>query len=212
MALPASTGVPGAFRVEEMTDAVRQGLEDGRWHVQDLGSQLIGWFGCPGEGARALDACAGLGGKTLHLAEIVGESGRVDALDPVQTKLDMLADRSRRSGHMDVIDSHVGELESFEVGEPYDFVLVDAPCTGLGTIRRHPETRWTRKEHHISQLARKQTALLDAAAELVAPGGILEYSVCTFTVEEGPKQVKKFLERHDDFEVAETPGASRARG
>lgn len=201
----AVDGVPGALKVDQMTDRIRGGLEDGSWHVQDLGSQLVSYFGCPGDGARVLDACAGLGGKTLHLAEMVGVGGHVDALDPVQTKIDMLESAASRSALRDVIETHVGEIEEFEPDQPYDFVLVDAPCTGLGVLRRHPEARWRRKEHHISQLVQKQRALLDAAATKVAAGGILEYSVCTFTVEEGPRQVRAFLERHPDFEPAAVP-------
>jgi 16S rRNA (cytosine967-C5)-methyltransferase len=201
----AVDGVPGAYRAEELDGAVRAGLEDGRWYVQDLGSQLVGWFGCPEAGARVLDACAGLGGKTMHLADMVGPDGRVDALDPVETKIEMLKAAAERVDATNIIQARIGELQAFDPEDGYDLVLVDAPCTALGVMRRHPETRWTRKEHHISRLATKQRDLLDAAAELVRPGGVLEYSVCTFTVEEGPKQVRQFLERHAEFEVADLP-------
>ncbi len=200
-------GVPGAFRAEAMSPAVRDGLEAGKWVVQDLGSQLIGLYAGAKPDMAVLDGCAGLGGKSLHLARLVGPSGHVVALDPSASKIDMLCAAAERAELDARVSAQVGELQAFATDEEprFELVLVDAPCSGLGVIRRHPETRWRRSESDIFALVKLQQELLDAAATLVAPGGVLTYGVCTFTSEEGPKQLERFLERHDDFERVGPP-------
>lgn len=200
-------GVPGAARADGFSEEVRYGLEHGHWTVQDLGSQLIGLFTGARPGESVLDGCAGLGGKTLHLARLVGVDGDVVALDPASTKIEMLAAAADLTRVSDWVDGHVGELQGFAQsdGREFDRVLVDAPCSGLGVIRRHPETRWRRQEADIFNLTKLQVELLDAAAALVRPGGVLTYGVCTFTNEEGPKQIDAFLERHDGWERADAP-------
>ncbi len=196
-----AAGVPGAFRADSMSAAVREGLDEGRWVVQDLGSQLIGLYAGAEPGLAVLDGCAGLGGKSMHLARLVGPSGGVVAIDPAQSKIDMLCAASDSIGVTDRISAKVDRLQAFAQSsdEQFDMVLVDAPCSGLGVIRRHPETRWRRSESDIISVVKLQRELLDAAANLVRPGGVLTYSVCTFTTEEGPKQAASFLERHDEF-------------
>lgn len=207
----AGVSVPGALWAESMSEDVRAGLGEGRWVVQDLGSQLIGLFSGAAPGVRVLDACAGLGGKTLHLAEMVGPDGQVVALDPVPSKLDLLRASAEQMGLANRIITRPGTLQDYAAGDEiatqpaFDLVLVDAPCTGLGVIRRHPETRWRRQSTDIAQLAALQAELLDAAAALVRPGGTLLYSVCTFTREEGPQQVADFLARHPAFRPAGAP-------
>jgi 16S rRNA (cytosine967-C5)-methyltransferase len=213
----ANPAVPGALVADSMNDAVRDGLERGRWVVQDLGSQLIGLFTGVGAGMTVLDACAGLGGKTLHLAEMVGADGRVVALDPVASKLDMLRSAADQTGLAERISVQIGDAQNFAPGQSpgrsleraddkkFDAVLVDAPCSGLGVIRRHPETRWRRGKSDIAKLAGTQAEILDACAPLVRPGGTLLYSVCTFSREEGPAQIADFLERHPEFESAPPP-------
>lgn len=205
----AVAGVPGALRAESMSGEVRRGLEEGLWVIQDLGSQLIGLYAGAEADMAVLDGCAGLGGKALHLAKLVGPAGSVVALDPADTKIDMLCAAADRAGLAERVATQVGELQDFAAGtdERFELVLIDAPCSGLGVIRRHPETRWRRSESDIIELVKLQQALLDAAADLVAPGGVLTYSVCTFTSEEGPKQLERFVERHPDFERAAPPAS-----
>ncbi|WP_168210913.1 16S rRNA (cytosine(967)-C(5))-methyltransferase RsmB [Persicimonas caeni] len=200
-------GVPGALRAASMSDAVRAGIADGKWGVQDLGSQLIGLYAGAEPDLAVLDGCAGLGGKTLHLARLVGPTGGVVAVDPADTKIDMLCTAADSAGMRERLTTQVASLQDFaqETDETFDLVLIDAPCSGLGVIRRHPETRWRRSESDIFALTKLQAELLDVAATLVRPGGTLTYSVCTFTTEEGPKQVERFLERHGDFERTGAP-------
>jgi len=200
-------GIAGAMRTEQMTAGVRERLAERRWIIQDLGSQLVGVFvGCR-EGQSVLDACAGLGGKTLTMADAVGPGGEVTAVDSIKWKVDKLLRLAADSGLDERIRGETSELQELSAGAvgTFDRVLVDAPCSALGVLRRHPEIRWHRDESDLPSLVDRQRSLLDAAARFVRPGGVLTYSVCTFTSEEGPKQADRFLEEHEAFERAGAP-------
>ena len=196
--LEAHDAVPGAWRVRDFDDAVRAALDAGTLSIQDLGSQLVGALCAPRGGERALDACAGLGSKSLHL---LGKGAvEVVSVDPVWSKLEHLERAAAARGWSERVALRAGKLEEVagDLGD-FDLVLVDAPCSGLGTMRRHPETRWRRKADDVTELAAIQSSLLDVSAGLVRPGGVLVYSVCTFTRAEGAAQVEAFLERHPEF-------------
>jgi 16S rRNA (cytosine967-C5)-methyltransferase len=196
------TGQPlaeAAWRTDGMTDEVRQALAAHEAVVQDLGSQLVARYCGTQAGEHVLDACAGVGGKSLALLE---EGARVTALDPQASKLQMLEKTADELGVADRVTAVDTELQNIDFEGPFDGVLVDAPCTGLGTLRRHPEARWRRRQADITTLSRVQENLLDEAAMAVRPGGWLTYSVCTFTREETTKQIELFLERHPEFERA----------
>lgn len=197
-------GVPGALRADRLGEALRAEVLDHRMVVQDLGSQLICWLAGAQPGMRVLDACAGLGGKTLHLAAQVGEDGEVVAVEPLRQKLDLLRQGAEAAGLHERVMAVRGTLQTYteRPREPFDVVIIDAPCSGLGVIRRHPETRWTRSHEDVTALAALQRELLDAAAPLVKPGGALLYAVCTFTREEGPDQLLDWLAAHPEFEIA----------
>jgi 16S rRNA (cytosine967-C5)-methyltransferase len=197
--------VPGALRGSQMSDATRNLVEQSQLVVQDLGSQLVGHFAGPRQATSVLDACAGLGGKTLHLASLATDAS-LTAVEPQRSKLEHLDESASRLGISDRISTFCGTLEGLpeEVG-PFDLVLVDAPCTGLGVIRRHPETRWRRNADDIADRAALQRTLLKQAARRVAPGGMLVYSVCTFTAEEGPAQIARFLDEHPHFQRENPP-------
>ncbi len=198
--------VPGALRADQMTDATRDLVERSKLVVQDLGSQLVGHFAAPPAGSSVLDACAGLGGKTLHLAALASDSELL-AVEPQQSKLDHLQRSASQIGISDRTSTFRGVLEDLpEKNGSFDLVLVDAPCTGLGVIRRHPETRWRRSADDIADRAALQAQLLAQAARRVAPGGLLVYSVCTFTAEEGPRQITRFLDEHPQFQREAPPG------
>lgn len=208
--------LPGALVA---TERPGEGGEAGEpYAIQDLGSQLIGWLAAlslaahQGQDVRILDACSGLGGKALHqaaLLEAAQVGGAILCVDPQASKLALLAQSASKhlTNNRITLETFEGTLQSFveqcdEAAGLFDLVLVDAPCTGLGTMRRHPETRWRRSEADVGALAKIQAELLDVAAPLVKPGGVLLYSVCTFTREEGSKQVEQFLERYSDFSRA----------
>jgi 16S rRNA (cytosine967-C5)-methyltransferase len=206
------SSVPHAVQANSLTHEIRDQVESGHCTIQDLGSQLIGWLPKIDPGARVLDACAGLGGKTLHLADRVGPEGDVVALDPQEGKLEKLREAARRAALDGRITTEVARLENFAQTDPrpFDTVVIDAPCTALGTIRRHPEIRWRRSESDLARMTGIQETLLNAGERLVGKGGDLVYAVCSFLVEEGPKQVNSFLERHREWRKAEPVTASVA--
>ncbi|MFB6265046.1 MAG: 16S rRNA (cytosine(967)-C(5))-methyltransferase RsmB, partial [Bradymonadaceae bacterium] len=203
------SGIPRAVRIGSFSGAVRRGLEEGRWGVQDVGSQLVGELVGAAGGDAVLDACAGRGGKTFQLAEQVGASGDVVAVDDESWKLEQLRSRARLLGLAERIELQSADLREFadRCDRSFDRVLVDAPCSGLGTLRRRPEIRWRRDESEVPDLVDRQRELLRAAASLVRPGGQLVYAVCTFTSEEGPKRIRRFL---DDSGSGTTGDRSRA--
>lgn len=199
----AHDAIPHARRSRVLHDAARTALEEGNAFVQDLGAQLICWYCGDVVSKRVLDTCAGLGGKSLHLAS---RGANMTLVEPKATKLGLFEEQRVRLGLAEA-ETFEGKLEAFESDSPYDVVLVDAPCSALGIIRRHPETRWTRDQSSILECARQQAELLDQATQHVAPGGALVYAVCTFTPEETTKQIDAFLERHPDWRRAGAPGA-----
>lgn len=176
----------------------------GRWTVQDVAAQLIAYLVAPRDGQRVLDACAGAGGKTTHLAELAPGS-RIDAVDVSKSNLDRGRANAARLGVTNVA-FHEGAVADVDgLAESYDAVLVDAPCTGLGVMRRHPEAKHRITPDDVAEQARSQRALLDAAASRVAPKGVLVYAVCTFTAAEGPDQIASLLERHPQLRIEAPP-------
>ena len=177
-------------------------FRDGLWTVQDLGAQLIGHLVAPRPGMRILDACAGVGGKATHLAQLADEQARIDAADQSRRKLDLLTDTARRLRLTSIapIESDL-RRPGGELAAEYDAILLDAPCTGLGVIRRHPEVKWRLRPAAVAEMAALQRQLLAALWPRLRPGGALVYSVCTFTRAEGPEQIARFVADTPDAEV-----------
>lgn len=193
--------VPEALLVEGGGSLPRlAAFAEGLFSLQDEAAQLVAHLAGDVEGLRILDACAAPGGKSCHFGE--RGAGEVVSLDRSERKVRRIADEARRLG-LDSIHPIAGDAtEPLPPGD-WDVVLVDAPCTALGTLRRHPELRYRREEDDVQRLASTQAAILDRAAAAVRRGGILVYAVCTFTEEEGPAQVESFLRRHEGkFEAA----------
>ena len=176
----------------------RQGLI----RIQDEASQLIAHLVAPKPGERLLDLCAGSGGKTLHLAALMGNRGNITAVDLHSTRLLMLREEAQRLG-VTIVETRTGDatvpIDSFR--DTFDGVLLDAPCSGLGTLRRNPEIRWRIAPADINRCMKLQNLLLTRAAEYVRPGGRLVYSVCTVTPEENEMVIGKFLKNHINFKV-----------
>jgi 16S rRNA (cytosine967-C5)-methyltransferase len=177
-------------------------FQEGLWTVQDLGAQLVGHLVGARPGLRILDACAGVGGKATHLAQLAGDQARIDAADQSVRKLDLLTDTARRLrlGSVTPIESDLTRPGP-ELGTEYDAILLDAPCTGLGVIRRHPELKWRMRTPAVAELAALQRQLLAALWPRLRPGGLLVYSVCTFTRAEGPEQIDAFAAATPDAAV-----------
>ncbi|MCS6914184.1 MAG: class I SAM-dependent methyltransferase [Myxococcales bacterium] len=191
--------------------AFRQGWME----LQDEGSQLIAELVAPPPGGLVVDACAGAGGKTLALGSLMGNRGRILSLDIDPRKLQELRRRARRAGLTNVQARCVPPA-----GPPVDLlrrgadrVLVDAPCSGLGVLRRNPEARWRLSPSDPVELAARQRAILAAYAPLVAPGGRLIYATCTILREENDAVVEDFLRHHPEFRmvpIKEILGGERA--
>ena len=180
-------------------------FERGALEIQDLASQAVGLACDPDPGERWWDACAGAGGKALHLAGLMGGKGLVVATDVNASKLKEAARRARRSPFRNLTTK---EWDGRHVaGKPssFDGVLVDAPCSALGTWRRNPNARWTTRRQAIARLAELQSQILHAASAGVRPGGTLLYSVCTLTPSETFGVIRPFLETHTDFRLDPFP-------
>ena len=201
--------VPGVWRTDALDESIHNALEGGRLIIQDLGSQLVSHFSAPAAASRILDACAGLGGKTMHLGYLAGADATIVAVEPNRSKLDRLEQTAQSTSFGDRIHTFHGPIEQLgddtDHLEKFDLVLVDAPCTGLGVIRRHPETRWRRSPDDVADRAKLQTKLLEHAASYVAEGGTLVYSVCSFVEEEGPAQIEEFLKVQPRFKRQPPP-------
>jgi 16S rRNA (cytosine967-C5)-methyltransferase len=176
------------------------GFSDGHVLVQDAGSQMVAALVAAKEGERALDMCAAPGGKSVALARAVGEGGRVVAVEKDPRRAERIHENAARlRAALEVRVQDARALGDTLGDETFDAVLLDAPCTGLGTVRRHPEIRLRRDDKAVAELTALQAELLDAAAPRVRPGGRLIYAVCSPLPDEGRAQVDAFLQRHPAF-------------
>jgi 16S rRNA (cytosine967-C5)-methyltransferase len=188
---------------------------DGLVEVQDEGSQLIALACAPQAGQRIVDLCAGAGGKSLAIAA-AAPGATILATDANRMRLSKLPPRAERAGA--AIEARLlnppRELEELDDWRGNaDVVLVDAPCSGSGTWRRNPESRWRLTPERLDRLVAAQARLLDIGAEIVRPGGALVYAVCSILAREGPGQVKSFLGRRSDWSVQDAvPDAGRPDG
>ena len=177
----------------------RQGL----FQVQDEAAQLVTHFLNPKPGEKILDACAGFGGKTGHIAQIMENKGVIVAADTGGKKLESLITDMQKLGIDIVMTKTINILKTTikDFDFYFDRVLIDAPCTGLGVLRRNPDTKWKQSKNDIARLGAKQKRMLNAAANLVRPGGILLYAVCSCEKEENEDVIDNFLEKREDFSI-----------
>lgn len=174
---------PDAFFVDGLGDpATSPSFTAGLWTVQDPGAQAVVRLAAPEPGMRVLDACAGVGGKSTYLAELA-DGLVIDAADLSATKLELLAATARRLGDADAIHPIVCDLtaRTAPLAAAYDLIVLDAPCTGLGVLRRHPEAKYRLSPADVERMAQVQRSLVDALVSRLAPGGTLVYAVCSFT-------------------------------
>jgi 16S rRNA (cytosine967-C5)-methyltransferase len=184
----------GSVRLTERT-AIRDlpGYEDGAWWVQDAAAALPARLLAPQPGERIADLCAAPGGKTAQLAAAGAQVLAVDRSARRLKRLEENLARLRLTAATRAIDAE--KLDE----APFDAILLDAPCSATGTIRRHPDVAWTKGEEDVRKLAGLQTRLLDKAAGLLKPGGRLVFCTCSLEAEEGERQAASFLDRHPDF-------------
>lgn len=188
---------PTALRVDVGDPSRDDSFNAGLWTVQDTGAQVVGDIAAPASGQRILDACAGVGGKSTHLAELTDDAAQIDAADLNATKLGLLGETAQRLGLTSIRRQVCDLLDPNAPLGTYDLIILDAPCSGLGVLRRHPDAKWRLQPTDVPRLADLQRQLLDAVVRRLAPHGTLVYSVCTFTRAEGPAQVASLVARTD---------------
>ncbi|MFZ5861728.1 MAG: 16S rRNA (cytosine(967)-C(5))-methyltransferase RsmB [Nitrospirota bacterium] len=178
--------------------AASRAFSQGWYYVQDEAAQLVGSALAPQPGERILDACAAPGGKSIHLAELMGDRGEIVAADASEDRIGLIIENCRRLG-VTSVRPIVADLTRADVAASlgrFDRILVDAPCTALGVLRRHPEAKWHKTEALIGRLVATQRAILDAVAPLLKPGGALVYATCSTEREENEERVEAFLRTH----------------
>jgi len=179
----------------------------GWFQVQDEAAQLMIGLLEPRPKETILDACAGLGGKTGHIAQMMKNTGRLVAMDVEKGKLARLSEDMNRQ-FISIAKTHIHDLNEPLRGKPYsvyDRILLDAPCSGIGVLRRNPDAKWRINPEDLEAYGKRQNLFLDHLALAVKPGGILVYGVCSFEPEETDTVVKTFLERHPEFALDKPP-------
>ena len=177
---------------------------DGFLEVQDEGSQLLALISGAKRGEVVVDFCAGAGGKTLALAAMMNNTGRLYAMDVSEKRLANIKPRIARAGVGNITPQrldHERDLRLKKLWNKADRVLVDAPCSGLGTLRRNPDLKYRQSNDSIDELVILQTRILDSAAHLVKRGGYLVYATCSILAEENQNQIQNFLANHAEFSL-----------
>jgi len=175
-------------------------LDPELYQMQDEASMLIAHLLQVRSGDKVLDVCAAPGGKTTHVAALTQNQATITALDLHEKRLDLLQRSAERLGAaIETIPWDMTKSCTLFPAASFNRVLVDAPCSGLGVLRRNPEARWRRCEDDVFRLAKLQKKILANAAQMVAPGGLLVYSLCTTTSEESVDVVAEFLQQHAEF-------------
>jgi 16S rRNA (cytosine967-C5)-methyltransferase len=178
-------------------------FQDGWFQVQDEAAQLVSYLLGPRPGETILDACAGRGGKTGHIAQLMKDSGAIEAVDLQAWKLQALKASMKRLGVSNVTTwTHdLSQPTAEDLTGTFDRILLDAPCSGLGVLRRRPDIKWRKQEEDLARLQRKQQHLLASLAPWVKRGGCLVYGVCSLEPEEGERVVDNFLKSQTDFVI-----------
>jgi len=185
---------------------------DGRVEIQDAGSQMIAILLDPRPGERIIDACSGAGGKSLHIAALMGNDGRVFGMDVDAKKLVELERRAKRAGAACVKSKPITATTAAEFADVADRLLIDAPCSGLGTLKRQPDLKWRLKPAQLNRLRGIQTDLLDSYPAMLKPGGRLVYATCSILPSENRAAVDGLLERGGFTLLEERPVSPAATG
>ncbi|MBM7855742.1 16S rRNA (cytosine967-C5)-methyltransferase [Desulfohalotomaculum tongense] len=177
-------------------------FQEGLFQVQDESSMLVGHALNPAHGSRVIDAAAAPGGKTTHLAQLMENTGVIMAFDLHEHKINLINDNCRRLGITNVKGKAKDAREIAAEFENWaDYVLLDAPCSGLGVLRRRADVRWRKEAYQISAIVKLQREMLESVCRCVRPGGVLLYSTCTITKEENINQIRSFLAKHSEFRL-----------
>jgi 16S rRNA (cytosine967-C5)-methyltransferase len=173
-----------------LTDAFKEGF----FEVQDASSQLVAYFLDVQPGMRVVDTCAGAGGKTLHLASLMKNKGQLIAMDLYESKLKQLKIRAKRNGAFNIEPRVIESTKTIKkLHEKADRVLIDAPCSGLGVLKRNPDSKWKLQPEFIENIKKIQAEVLENYSKIVKPGGKLVYATCSILPSENQEQIKHFL-------------------
>jgi 16S rRNA (cytosine967-C5)-methyltransferase len=179
-------------------------FQSGWFEIQDYSSQQVAPFLQVEPGMQVVDACAGGGGKTLHLATLMQNKGRVLALDTAEWKLKELKKRARRNGiHIVETRAITGSKVIKRLHNKADRLLLDVPCSGLGVLRRNPDAKWKLSEEFIESIRQEQASILDQYSKMLKPGGLMVYATCSILPSENREQIDRFLETHPEFVLEE---------
>ncbi|MDO6472444.1 RsmB/NOP family class I SAM-dependent RNA methyltransferase [Maribacter sp. 1_MG-2023] len=192
-------GHPSALKLVERANVfVTQAFKNGMFEVQDASSQLVAEFLDVEPGQRVVDTCAGAGGKSLHLAALMENKGQLISMDIYGSKLKELKRRARRNGAHNI---EVREIDSSKVYKKLygsaDRVLIDAPCTGLGVLRRNPDSKWKMQPEFLDKIVKTQHDIIRSYSKIVKPGGKMVYATCSILPQENSHQVQSFLKSEE---------------
>jgi 16S rRNA (cytosine967-C5)-methyltransferase len=200
---------PDGVRMDHLQDPVDSmaGFREGFFQVQDEAAQLVTLLLAPRPGETVMDACAGLGGKTGHLAQQMKNTGKILALDISPDKIEKMHPEMQRLG-ISIVEGRVHDLNRpLDTGwiKKYDRVLLDAPCSGLGVLRRNPDIKWRSSQEHLKHCQFRQIDFLDHVSQFVKPSGVLVYAVCSMEPEENEGVTAAFLGDHPQFSIEKEP-------
>lgn len=186
--------------VERKNVFLTQAFKSGLFEVQDTSSQLVAPFLDVKPGQKVIDTCAGAGGKTLHLASLMENKGQIIAMDIYAHKLAELKKRAKRDGVHNIETRPIQGTKSIKKFKgKADRVLIDAPCSGIGVLKRNPDSKWKLNDDFLDRIRNTQAEILDQYASMVKAGGKLVYATCSILPSENEKQVEKFLKNHQEF-------------
>lgn len=198
-------GYPFALKLKERTNVfTTDEFKEGLFEVQDASSQKVAELLNPQPGERIVDACAGAGGKSLHIATMMDNKGQIISMDIYESKLKELKRRARRNGIHNIETRLIDSTKVIKkLNKSADRVLIDAPCSGLGVLKRNPDTKWKMNPEFIESIKATQKEILNSYSRMVKPGGTLVYATCSIFPSENELQVRDFLsnENGQDFEL-----------
>jgi len=194
-------GHPDALKLVERANVfVTQCFKDGLFEVQDASSQLVAEYLDVKPGMKVIDTCAGAGGKTLHLAALMENKGQLIATDIYESKLKKLKKRARRAGVHNVTTKPIDSSKVMKkMKGTADRVLIDAPCSGIGVLKRNPDSKWKLQPEFVDNIKKTQAEILENYSQLVKVGGKLVYATCSILPSENENQVQLFLKNHPEF-------------
>lgn len=202
-ALP-SDSIPESIEIKQLSKSIDslESYKQGWFQVQDESSMLIAHILDPQEGETIIDACSAPGGKSTHIAEIMGNKGQILSFDIDTHRLGLLKENCSRLGIdiIKIINDDVRNIREY-INEKVDRVLVDAPCSGLGVLRRRVEAKWRRTQEQILEFSKLQYEILDSVSKFVKHNGILVYCTCTIEPEENQQVIERFIENHSEFQL-----------